>query len=133
VIDALLHALIWALLLGGAVFCVIGAVGMLRLPDFYTRTHAATLPDTLGAGMILGGLMLQSGLSVPFLGDGAALQIGDGSTLLTLKLLTLLIFLLATGPASTHALVKAAAARGVRWNEPKPDPASSEKSSGDPD
>jgi len=132
-IDSLLHALVWILLVGGAAFCVIGAVGMLRLPDFYTRTHAATLPDTLGAGMILLGLMLQSGLNLPLLGEGASLRIGDGNTLVTLKLLTLLLFLLATGPASTHALVKAAYARGIRWNQASPQDDSSDSKHADPD
>lgn len=132
-IDTLFHALVWVLLLGGAAFCVIGAIGMLRLPDFYTRTHAATLPDTLGAGMILLGLMLQSGLSLPLLGDSGPLRVGDGNTLVTLKLFTLLIFLLATGPASTHALVKAAYARGIRWNQGGPQDGAPDSTHADPD
>jgi len=90
---------------------------MIRMPDFYTRTHAAALPDTLGAGMILVGLMVQSGFGLPLPGFEAPVRVGDGTTLVTLKLLTLLIFLLVTGPASTHALVKAAYARGVRWGQ----------------
>ena len=48
-------------LLGGVFFIVVGNVGMLRMPDFYTRMHAAGIIDTLGAGLILLGLMLQAG------------------------------------------------------------------------
>lgn len=83
--------------------------------------------------MILLGLMLQSGLSLPLPGDGASLRIGDGNTLVTLKLFTLLVFLLATGPASTHALVKAAYARGIRWNQASPQDDSSDTTHADPD
>jgi multicomponent Na+:H+ antiporter subunit G len=52
------------LMLTGAVFVLAGALGMLRLPDFYTRMHAAGVTDTLGAELIIIGLMLQSGWSL---------------------------------------------------------------------
>ena len=51
----------WFFLLGGARFCVVGGVGLLRLPDFFTRCHGAGITDTMGAGMILIGLMMQAG------------------------------------------------------------------------
>ena len=54
----------WLCLVGGGFFCVVGALGMLRMPDFYTRMHAASVIDTLGAGLILLGLMLQAGLTL---------------------------------------------------------------------
>ena len=41
----------WVCLVAGGVFCVVGAVGLLRMPDFYTRMHAASVIDTLGAGL----------------------------------------------------------------------------------
>ena len=91
----------WVLLSGGALFCVVGALGMHRMPGFYERVHAAGLIDTMGAGMILGGLCLQAGVSLN-----------------TLKLLLILLFLWATSPASTHALVKAAYARKVASEAP---------------
>jgi hypothetical protein len=47
---------------GGGFFCVVGGIGLLRMPDFYTRMHAASVTETLGAGLILLGLMLQAGL-----------------------------------------------------------------------
>ena len=53
----------WACLVGGGLFCIVGAVGLLRMPDFYTRMHAASVTDTLGAGFILGGLLLQAGVT----------------------------------------------------------------------
>lgn len=87
----------WVCLVSGAVFCVIGGVGILRLPDIYTRTHAATITDTLGASLILVGL---------------AVQAGPGLT--ALKLLMVLLFLLYTSPVGGHALVAAAYSGGVR-------------------
>ena len=50
----------WALLVSGALFCVISGIGVLRLPDFYSRTHGASIGDTMGAGLIVLGLLLQS-------------------------------------------------------------------------
>ena len=82
---------------GGGVFCVIGAVGLLRMPDLYTRMHAASVTDTLGAGLILAGLILQAGL-----------------TLVTAKLVVIALLILFTTPTATHALARAAFVRGVR-------------------
>jgi len=95
--DMVLDILSWGLLLGGGFFVFVGGLGLFRMPDFYTRIHAASLTDTMGAGMILVGLMLQAGL-----------------TLVTAKLLMILIFIFFTSPTSTHALAKAALFAGVR-------------------
>lgn len=84
-------------LVTGGFFCVVGAVGMLRMPDFYTRMHAASVIDTLGAGLILLGLMLQAGF-----------------TLVTVKLLMVGVLILFASPTATHALARAALLRGVR-------------------
>jgi len=81
----------WICLLGGGVFLLIGALGVLRLPDFYTRLHAVSICDTLGAGLVLAGLMLQGGLS-----------------LVTVKLLLMFYFMIFTGPTAVHALAEAA-------------------------
>lgn len=86
----------WLCLVIGGIFSVIGGVGLVRMPSFFTRMHAASLVDTLGAGLILAGLMVQAGL-----------------TLVTLKLAVIGMLLLFTSPAATHALAKAALARGV--------------------
>lgn len=86
----------WACIVAGGLFCVIGAVGMVRMPSFFTRMHAASLIDTLGAGLILLGLMIQAGF-----------------TLVTVKLAMMGVLLLFASPTATHALAKAALARGV--------------------
>ena len=89
--DLVLDILSWVCLLGGAIFLLIGAIGVLRFPDFYTRLHAVSVCDTLGAGLVLAGLMLQGGL-----------------TLVTVKLLLIFYFMIFTGPTAVHALAGAA-------------------------
>ena len=86
-----------ALMLTGAVFLMAGALGMLRLPDFYTRMHAAGVTDTLGAELIIIGLMLQSGWS-----------------LVTVKLALLGLFVFLTSPTATHATANAAYKSGLK-------------------
>jgi multicomponent Na+:H+ antiporter subunit G len=95
--DFLLNGLSWALILAGSFFTMVGAVGLVRMPDLYTRMHAASVTDTLGAGLLLVGLMLQAGLSL---------------VLLKLVLLFLLFFF--TGPVATHALANAALHYGIK-------------------
>ncbi|MCA9283767.1 MAG: monovalent cation/H(+) antiporter subunit G, partial [Phycisphaerales bacterium] len=51
----------WVLLVAGGFFSVVGALGLVRMPDFITRMHSASVTDTLGAGLVLLGLMLQAG------------------------------------------------------------------------
>jgi multicomponent Na+:H+ antiporter subunit G len=99
----------WALLVSGGGFCIIGGLGLLRLPDVYARMHAAGITDTLGAGLMLAGLMLQGGLS-----------------LVTVKLILILVFLLYTNPTSTYALANAAYRQGLApllGGAKSPDPA----------
>lgn len=95
--SLVIDTLSWVFLAAGGVFCIIGAVGLVRMPDFYTRVHAASITDTLGAGLMLLGMVLQAGL-----------------TLVAVKLLMIGVLLLFTSPTATHALVKAAMARGVK-------------------
>ena len=89
--SLLIDLLSWASLLTGSALSLIGALGMLRMPDFYTRTHASSLIDTGGAGLILVGLMLQNGFDLNLA-----------------KLICILAFLLFTCPTAIHALTKAA-------------------------
>jgi len=96
----------------GAIFCVVGGIGTLRLPDFFSRTHAASVTDTLGAALILLGLAGR---------EGAAWLAGDGSLDIVLKLLLLLAFIYVVSPTATHALAKAAYYGGVRVESP-PEP-----------
>ena len=96
-IGFVLDALSWLLILGGGGFVVVGAIGVIRMPDFFTRQHAAGVTDTLGAGLLLLGLALQGGL-----------------TLVTAKLALIGIFLFFTSPTSSHALAQAALSSGVK-------------------
>jgi multicomponent Na+:H+ antiporter subunit G len=96
-LQLVIDAASWACLVAGGLFSVVGTLGLIRLPDFFTRMHGASVTDTLGAGLILLGLVLQAGL-----------------TLVAVKLGFLAIFIFFASPAATHALVKAALARGVK-------------------
>lgn len=92
-----LDAVSWVLLGAGAFFTLVGALGMLRLPDVFARMHAAGMTDTMGAGLILAGLCFQtSAVSV------------------VARLLLVAAFLWFTSPISTHALARAALQTGVR-------------------
>lgn len=89
--GALLDLLSWVSLLAGGFFMLVGGIGILRMPDFFTRLHAASITDTAGAALVLFGLMLQGGL-----------------TLITVKLVLILILLFMTSPTASHALARAA-------------------------
>lgn len=80
-----------ACLLAGGFLCITGGVGLLRLPDFFARVHAAGVTDTLAAPLLLFGLMLQMDWSFDLL-----------------KVLMILLLILATNPTATHAMAKAA-------------------------
>lgn len=92
----LLDTLSWLMLVAGGAFVLIGGIGILRLPDLYTRMHAASLTDTLGTLLILLGIMLQAGL-----------------TLASIKLLAIALFLMLTGPTATYALANSALLSGL--------------------
>jgi multicomponent Na+:H+ antiporter subunit G len=94
--GTIIDILSWAFIILGAFSLITGAVGVLRLPDVYTRMHAASITDTLGAGSIILGLMLQA-----------------GPTLVAAKLLLILVFIFFTSPASSFALAHAALSSGV--------------------
>jgi multicomponent Na+:H+ antiporter subunit G len=80
----------WILILLGSFFTVAGALGILRMPEIFTRIHAASVTDTLGVGFLILGMALQAGLS-----------------LVTLKLFFLLALFVFTTPVVTHALARA--------------------------
>ena len=96
-------------LLAGGFFAVVGALGLLRMPDVYTRMHAASVAETLGAGLLLLGLLLQAGF-----------------TLNAMKLLMLGLLIFFASPAATHALGRAAFTRepadGASLQEAPPAP-----------
>lgn len=95
--DMLLYISSWICLVLGAGFCVIGAVGLLRMPDVFARLHAVSVVDTLGIGFLILGMALQAGL-----------------TLVTLKLVFILVLVGLTTPVATHALAQAALHAGER-------------------
>mgnify|MGYP001327474268 CR=1 FL=1 len=93
----------WILLVSGGAFGVIGGIGIVRLPDFYSRLHASSITDTLAAYLIIAGLMLQAGL-----------------TLVTAKLGLILFFLFFTSPVAAHALASTAYHDGILpWTRPR--------------
>ncbi len=87
----------WACMLSGGFFLLVGALGTIRLPDFWSRLHAVSIIDSAGAGLILLGLMLQAGL-----------------TLIMVKLVIIGIFLMITGPTASQAVANAAFVSGSR-------------------
>ena len=111
-ITDILHGVGALLVLVGAFFCVVGGIGVVRLPDFYARCHGSGLTDSAGAGALLLGLMFFA------------------EPLVAVKLLLLVAFLWLSSTVSTHSLAKAAYAQGVRlvnvprkdWTIPPPAP-----------
>jgi multicomponent Na+:H+ antiporter subunit G len=84
------------LTVGGVFFAVVAAVGLVRLPDLYTRAHSTSKSETLGAVLALG-----------------AVAIAFGSELSTLKAVFLLVFMFLTNPTAAHAIARAAAEQGI--------------------
>ena len=81
----------------GLFFVLAGTIGVLRLPDFYTRLHAAGMTDTLGAELILLALIFQA-----------------DNLQMVLKLLLVAFFLFVTSPTATHAVAHAAYRAGLK-------------------
>ncbi len=96
-LETVINLLSWFFIVSGSVFVVIGAVGTLRFPDFWSRLHAASITDSAGMILLVIGMCLQAGL-----------------TLVTVKLLIIGVFLFITGPTSTHAVANAALVTGLR-------------------
>ena len=76
---------------------MVGGIGLLRMPDFFTRMHAASVTETLGVGLVLFGLLLQAGW-----------------TLVAVKLLMVGLLVFFVSPTASHALARAALLRGVK-------------------
>ncbi|ASJ72936.1 monovalent cation/H(+) antiporter subunit G [Granulosicoccus antarcticus] len=99
-IDWIVWSVSWVLLLIGCVFVVTGAVGMIRMPDLYTRLHAGSVTDTGGAIFISLALILQSVFVF-------------GSAMAAIKVLLIMFFTLFTAPTASHALAKTALLSGL--------------------
>lgn len=93
--GAALDILSWVLIGGGLFFMVVGAVGLLRMPDVLTRLHAAGMTDTMGAGLLLLGMCFQT-----------------GDWMVLVRLVLVYAFLLFTSPIASHALARAALVSG---------------------
>jgi len=103
--EMVLDILSWVAIVGGLFFMLVGTLGVLRLPDVYTRLHGAGMTDTMGAGLLLLGMALQT-----------IVDMMHGETAYWLVLVRLVLiygFLLFTSPIATHALARAGLAGGV--------------------
>tara|TARA_Y100000589_G_scaffold184577_1_gene174882 strand:+ start:538 stop:900 length:363 start_codon:yes stop_codon:yes gene_type:complete len=87
----------WLLVIIGSSFLLIGAIGILRLPDVFSRMHGAGIIDTMGTTMLFFGMFLQAGF-----------------TIVSIKLFLILLFLMFTSPTTTHALARAALDSGLK-------------------
>ena len=94
-LDLAVNLISGGLMLVGGLCVLVGGVGILRMPDLYTRMHASSLTDTMATLALFTGMMLQTGF-----------------TLATVKLFTVMVFLLLTGPTATYALGNAALTAG---------------------
>ncbi len=83
----MIEILSWGFAVAGGILVVIGAIGMLRMPNFETRSHAASLVDVFGASLIIIAVILQYGWSI-----------------VSLKLALIILFLVITSPVAIHAL-----------------------------
>ncbi len=83
-------------IIGGSFFVLVGAIGFLRMPDVYTRMHAASVIETLGAGLLIMGMLLQA-----------------PNFLVVFKLLVLAALFFFFAPVASHAIAQAALAAGV--------------------
>lgn len=91
------------LIVAGVFFLTVSALGLLRLPDFYSRTHAVGKSETLGSILVLGGLAVHNGWELS-----------------TIKILFILFFVLIANPTATHAIARAALRTGLQpWTRQK--------------
>ena len=95
-VELTINIVSWVLILLGSGLVLIGSLGFFRLPDFWSRLHAASVIDSGGMILIVLGMCFQAGLS-----------------LITVKLFLIAIFLVITGPTATHAVANAALVSGL--------------------
>lgn len=98
----LVHLLVAIFLAGGVFFLLVGSIGLLRLPDFYTRLHATGKCDTLGVGLIILGLLIYH------------LFYYSQYPLVPVRLIFLIFFIFIANPTATHAILKAAYRTGLK-------------------
>lgn len=94
--DQVLEIASWILMLSGSFFVLVGALGFIRMPDVYTRMHAASIIDSLGALLLISGMLLQA-----------------PNMFVAFKLLVIAALFFFFGPVASHAIAQAALAAGV--------------------
>jgi len=82
----------------GVAFTVLGHLGLIRLPDFYTRAHAASKPDTMGVVLVMAGLAVLEGIA----------------TTTGIKLVLIAVFVAIANPVAIHVLSRSAMTRGIK-------------------
>ena len=91
-------------IVAGLFFLIVAAVGVIRLPDVFSRSHAVSLTDSLGALLMLVGIAFYEGLGIN-----------------TLKILVVLVLLYILNPVIAHATIRAALRAGVKpWKKETP-------------
>jgi len=98
----IVHGVVVVLLGAGVFFTLVGSIGLLRFPDFYTRLHATGKCDTLGGGLIILGAIIYHLFQYP------------ETLLVPAKLAFLIFFIFIANPTATHAIMKAAYKTGVK-------------------
>jgi len=96
--ELVIDILSWIAIMSGSAFMLIGALGTLRFPDFWSRLHAVSIKDSGGMILLTTGMILQA--------------LNSGQILIAVKLVIIGIFLFITGPTATHAVANAAMVSG---------------------
>ena len=110
----LLHVVAFILISLGAFFLLVGSIGLIRLPDFFSRIHATGKADTLGIMLVISGLLI--------------IELSQGLLINSAKLLIIIAFVGLTNPTATNALAKAAFKfRMVPWFKKDKSPDTKEK------
>ncbi len=91
-----------AFLIVGTIFIALSSLGLLRLPDFYTRLHGPTKAATLGVGLVL---------------VGAVVYFTFGQQIFSIREILVIVFIFLTAPVGSHMLAKAARAKGVEFHK----------------
>jgi multicomponent Na+:H+ antiporter subunit G len=96
-VDVVLDIIGWAALVAGGIFCVVGAIGLNRMPDVFTRMHATSVSDTMGVGLLTLGMLSQT-----------------TDWTVAVRLVFILVVLYVTGAVASHALARAALHAGEK-------------------
>tara|TARA_B100001996_G_C18642719_1_gene586237 strand:- start:286 stop:624 length:339 start_codon:yes stop_codon:yes gene_type:complete len=95
--EILANIISFLFILLGSILILIGSIGLLRLPDVFSRIHAVGMIDTAGIGFIIFGLLIYSGF-----------------TIVSIKLLILGCVLIFTSPIAGHAVAISAKKTGLK-------------------